>query len=151
MSLEADLVRVRDTPWPGVAEQVAEYLATEGARPRHPTGAPLLLLTTRGRRTGDLWRTVLLHGSDSRGVIVMASAGGREVGPSWFHNLTADPLVIVQRGARAYRARAEIVEDADRAALWTQLVGLFPGYIELQQKTTRVFPIVRLVDVTTAA
>lgn len=143
-NLAAALGRIRDTAWPGIAEQVAEYLASDGARPVHPTGAPLILLTTRGRRTGELWRTVLLHGEDAGDLIVVGSAGGRDAHPGWYLNLDADPSVIVQRGSRAYRAHASLVSDLDRARLWQQLLGLFPPYEELQAKTSRLFPVVRL-------
>ncbi len=134
-----------DSPDPRVAAQIAEYLATDGARPRHPSGSPLLLLTTLGRHSGIARRTMLLFGrSDSGDLIVVASRGGSDTPPAWYLNLCANPQVEVQIGARVQRHVARTLHGTERDDAWAIMCGLLPAYVDMQAKTSRIIPVVAL-------
>jgi deazaflavin-dependent oxidoreductase (nitroreductase family) len=121
------------------------YRSSGGRRGVMMQGRKLILLTTKGRKTGEA-RTVpvvpYLEGDD---MYVIASLGGAPQHPAWFHNLTADPDVGVQLGPETWRARAEIVpEGPERDRLWKGIADLMPNFAEYQKKTTRVIPVVKL-------
>ncbi len=105
----------------------------------------VLLLTTRGKKTG-LLRTVplpyfVLEGRD----VLVASFAGGDQNPAWYGNLVVTPEVTVRRGREVFRARAVPIEAADRERLWSLLVAEWPRYATYQKKTTREIPLVELV------
>ena len=105
----------------------------------------VLLLTTRGKKTG-LSRTVplpyfVLEGRD----VLVASFAGGDQNPAWFGNLCATPEVTVHRGREVFPARAVPLEGADRDRLWQLLVAEWPRYATYQQKTSREIPLVELI------
>ena len=103
-------------------------------------GRTLLLLTTRGRKSG-LPRTTALHYQVHRGdVVVCASNAGRKTLPAWFFNLKADPHVRVQRARNHYSSVAEELKDADSWAAW---IARDPGYGRMAGPGNR-YPLVRL-------
>ena len=107
-------------------------------------GLQVLLLTTRGRRSGRE-RTVPLGTFEDRGrYIVVASNAGFDVHPGWFFNLRNEPRVRMQIGGRDLAAQARILEGEERARLWTRLVSLSPGYARYEKSTRRVIPLIAL-------
>jgi deazaflavin-dependent oxidoreductase (nitroreductase family) len=122
------------------------YQTTGGRRGATMRGQKILLLTTKGRKSGQE-RTVpvvpYLEGDD---VYVIASLGGAPQHPAWFHNLSANPDVGVQLGPDHWRARAEVIpEGPERDRLWKAITDLMPNFGEYQKKTSRVIPVVKLV------
>lgn len=137
-----------DSPDPRVAGQIAEYLATDGALPRHPSGSPLLLLTTLGRQSGIARRTMLIYGRSETGdLFVVASRGGSDSPPAWYLNLTADPHVTVQIGGDIEQRVARTLDGAERDEAWGLMCSLLPAYVDMQEKTSRVIPVVALASV----
>lgn len=105
---------------------------------------PTLLLTTTGRKTGRSLTLPLIFGESGADTVVVASKGGAPTHPSWYLNLQAHPQVQVQIKADRFKARARTATGAEREALWKQMVGIYPRYVDLQQKTTREIPVVVL-------
>ena len=112
-----------------------------------PMTSHLLLLTVRGRKTGRQRTTPLGYFRDGETFIVIASNGGRQRHPIWYLNLVATPDVEVQVDARRFQARAETVLGDERTRLWKALATINRSYEKMQQKNTRVFPVVRLTPI----
>jgi len=107
-------------------------------------GAPVLLLTTTGRRSGRRHTTPLLYLADTNDYILVASYGGAARHPDWFLNLEAGPDVEVQVRREVKRMRARVAGPEERARLWTRLVALYPPYETYQARTAREIPVVVL-------
>ena len=108
-------------------------------------GFPTVVLTTTGRKSGDLRRNALIYGKDGDDFILIASYGGRPTHPLWYLNLVADPSVTIQERADVVHGTAETVPEGDeRQRLWDQMVSIFPPYAEYQAKTERRIPVVRV-------
>lgn len=109
-----------------------------------PGGAPVLLLTTIGRRSGEKRVAPLLYLPDGSDLVVVASKGGMSHHPLWYRNLEANPAVEVEIGnqKRAYRARRASREE--KARLWPRLVAMYASYDDYQARTARDIPVVIL-------
>lgn len=107
-------------------------------------GAPVMLLTAVGRKTGTRHTTPLLYLRDGDRVVTVASKGGMDHHPLWYRNLLTNPDVEVQIGAQVEPMRAHTASDAEKAALWPQLVAMYPDYADYQARTTRSIPVVIL-------
>ncbi len=129
------------------AANVAVYRWTGGQIGGRIGKAPVLLLTTRGRRTGKERTTPLLYHEDSERLIVVASKGGAPTHPAWFLNLQAEPRVTVELGRGRRELRAREADDAERERYWPRLVALYPGYARYQERTSRRIPLVVLEPV----
>ncbi|MCU1484264.1 MAG: cell entry protein [Actinomycetia bacterium] len=106
--------------------------------------APILLLTTTGRRSGRSHTRPLIHLVDGDSYIVVASNAGQDHAPAWFHNLMAEPAATVELGATTIPVRAEVVPADEAGELWPRLDALFRGYASYRRKTSREIPLVRL-------
>ena len=106
--------------------------------------APMLLLTTTGRKTGKRRTMPLLYLEDDDSLVLVASAGGQPTHPAWYANLRADPAVEVQIGRAVQKLRARTATAEERARLWPTVVALYPGYAKYQEKTAREIPLVIL-------
>ncbi|MEV0037248.1 nitroreductase family deazaflavin-dependent oxidoreductase [Streptomyces sp. NPDC050804] len=144
MAQDEDVV-ISPTGW--VAEQARTYEESDGARGTTIQGVRCLLLDYRGRRTGQLRRTVLIYGRDGDDYLLVASKGGADEHPLWYLNLEANPDVRLRVGAERFAARAETLSAQEKARVWPGLVELFPPYEEYQKKTDRDIPVVRLTRV----
>jgi deazaflavin-dependent oxidoreductase (nitroreductase family) len=111
---------------------------------RFPGGAPVCLLTTRGRKSGRPRSVPLLFLADGDDLVVVASQGGAPRHPGWYFNLSANPLAEVQIGGRRFAVATHTVDEADKAALWPRLVALYPPYETYRRRTARSIPVVRL-------
>jgi deazaflavin-dependent oxidoreductase (nitroreductase family) len=110
-------------------------------------GAPLLLLTTVGARTGRRRRATLAWFPDGDDAwLVVASAAGAARHPAWYTNMARNPdqVWIEVGGRRQLRVRPESLRGAERAEAWRRIVARAPGYGAYQEKTDRVIPVVRL-------
>jgi deazaflavin-dependent oxidoreductase (nitroreductase family) len=105
---------------------------------------PSLLLTTKGRRSGEQRTSPLFYGSTPSGYVVIGSKGGADTQPAWFLNLLADPVVEVQVGTDRFTARARIATAQERDRLWAQMVEVYAPYRDYQKKTSREIPVVVL-------
>ncbi len=120
------------------------YRATAGLVGRRLVGNDMMLLTTRGRRTGKAHTVPLLCLPDGTDVVVIASWGGRNTHPEWYLNLLAEPAVEIQRGGRREPAVAIPMEEPERGHWWELAVAAYPGYETYRQRTQRRIPVVRL-------
>lgn len=127
-------------------EQVIQEFRARGGRVGGPfEGGRLLLLTTRGARTGTPHTTPLgyLHDGGER-LLVIASAGGSARHPDWYRNVLANPQVTVEDGLFTYEASAVVVRGAERDRLFARAVEADPGWGEYQVKARRELPVVAL-------
>jgi proline iminopeptidase len=107
-------------------------------------GAPILLLTTTGRNSGEKTTTPLIYGMDGDNPVIVASKGGSPEHPGWYRNLAKDPGAEVQILAEQFPVRARDAEGEERERLWKQMNGIWKHYDEYQQKTDREIPVVVL-------
>jgi deazaflavin-dependent oxidoreductase (nitroreductase family) len=107
-------------------------------------GAPLLLLTTTGAKTGRKHTTPLVYFSDGDRIAVFGSKGGAPTHPAWYHNLVKHPEVTVELPGEAFEARAVTVEGDERTRIWTAQKELMPGFKEYEEKTDREIPVIVL-------
>jgi deazaflavin-dependent oxidoreductase (nitroreductase family) len=110
-----------------------------------PGVLPTLLLTTRGRKSGEPRALPLIYGKTADGsYVVIASKGGMPNHPLWFRNLEADPSCELQVGAKKLRARARVAAGEEREQIWRQMVEIYPPYVDYQKNTERTIPVVVL-------
>lgn len=127
------------------AEHVRRYLETDGeVGYRWRNDAPILILTTRGRRSGEERLRPLIFGEDDGRYVIVASQGGAPRHLDWYLNLSADPTVHVQIKGDRFAARARTAEGEERERLWRRMAEIWPPYDEYQQRTDRVIPVVVL-------
>lgn len=130
-------------------QQVIEEFRTHRGQVGGPfEGARLLLLTTTGARSGAKHTTPLGYLPDGGDrVLVIASAAGAPHHPAWYHNIVANPRVTVETGVFTYEAKADVLPDRERDAIFARAVGTDPGWGEYQAKTSRVIPVVALQEI----
>jgi deazaflavin-dependent oxidoreductase (nitroreductase family) len=126
------------------AEHVRVYRETAGERGYHWRGTTILLLTTRGRISGEPRTTPLIHRVDGERWVIVASKGGAPANPAWFENLQADPDVRIEVGAEEIPVRASIAAGEERNRLWALMNEVWPAYDDYQTKTEREIPVVVL-------
>jgi deazaflavin-dependent oxidoreductase (nitroreductase family) len=131
-------------PRPWFAEHVDRYLATDGEDGHDWNGRPTLLLTTRGRRSGEAHTLPLIYGRDGDRLLIVASRGGAPKHPSWYLNLLADPEVEVQVKGDRFHARAHPAGPDEKPRLWETMTTVFPDYAVYQTRTDRQIPVVIL-------
>jgi deazaflavin-dependent oxidoreductase (nitroreductase family) len=135
---------VYDSPTKWVADHIHEYVESEGEKGHHWRGTNVLLLTTRGRKTGNLRRSALIYGRHGDSYVVVASKGGHPHHPAWYLNLVADPRVELQVGPEVLPATARPADGAERQELWAQMARIWPDYDNYQKRTDRQIPVVVL-------
>jgi proline iminopeptidase len=126
-------------------EHVRVYRETDGEEGHiWREGSTILLLTTKGRRTG-LDRTVpLIYDLDGANPVIVASKGGAPDHPGWFKNLVKTPEAEVQILDRRVAVQARVAEGEERTRLWEQMNEMWPHYDEYATKTEREIPVVVL-------
>ncbi len=133
------------SPIPFVRDQVARYEESAGARGGlMDNGAPVVILTTVGRRTGALRKTPLIRVKHESAYIVVASMGGAPHHPAWYLNLRANPEVHLQDGAAIHALRAQPVSGTERTRLWPVAVAVWPDFDVYQSASDREIPLVLL-------
>ena len=123
---------------------IAEFRANGGKVGPPFEGAPMLLLTTTGAKSGQQRTTPLVHTMDGDRLVVIASKAGAPNHPAWYHNLVANPTVTIEKGTERFQARARVAGDEERDRLYAAQARLMPNFAEYQQKTTRRIPVVVL-------
>ncbi|MEO3805857.1 nitroreductase family deazaflavin-dependent oxidoreductase [Nonomuraea sp. B1E8] len=123
---------------------IDEFRANEGRVGGMFEGAPLLLLTTTGAKSGKQSTTPLMYLPDGDRHVVIASAGGADKHPAWYHNLRATPKATIEVGVDTFEARAVAVEGEERDRLYARMVAQAPQFAEYEAKTTRRIPVVVL-------
>ena len=132
------------SPWEFVADHVERYLASDSEDGYEMEGAPCVILTTTGRRTGKVRRTPLIRVHDGDNYLVVASLGGAPQHPVWYLNLLADPEVTLQDRGVVHELVARTASPEEKAGLWPIAVAVWPDYANYQAKTERDIPLVVL-------
>jgi deazaflavin-dependent oxidoreductase (nitroreductase family) len=125
-------------------EHVRVYRETAGERGYHWRGATILLLTTRGRTSGQSRTNPLIYRADGDRWVLVASKGGAPANPSWFENLMADAEAAIQVRAETVPVRPTVAEGEERARLWALMTEVWPAYDDYQARTEREIPVVVL-------
>lgn len=128
----------------GSARHLARYVESDGEDGYIYKGAPILILTATGRRSGEPRSTPLIFGRDGDRFIVIASLGGSDDHPGWYRNLNANPDAHVQVKGESFAVHARTAEGEERARLWELMVHGYPPYAEYQARTERRIPVVVL-------
>jgi F420H(2)-dependent quinone reductase len=106
--------------------------------------APLILLTTKGAKTGQTRIIPLMHVPYGNKVLAIASKGGSVKHPDWYNNVLARPDVTVEMGDEKFETTARILTGAEREKAFEKAVEVFPPYGQYQQKTSREIPVIAL-------
>ena len=125
-------------------EHVKRYRETGGEEGHDWRGTQTLLLTTKGRRSGEPRELPLIYGKHGDDYLIVASKGGADEPPAWYLNLQADPEVEVQVMDDRFTARARTATPEEKQALWPTMTAEWPDYDAYQKKTDREIPIVIL-------
>ena len=132
------------SPQQWVRDQVERYEATGGreANTLLDTGLPVVIFTTRGRRSGKIRKMALMRVEHDGAYAMVASQGGAPTHPVWYHNLKADPdALMVQDGPEPFDATARELQGEERQVWWERAVQAYPAYAEYQTKTDREIPV----------
>jgi deazaflavin-dependent oxidoreductase (nitroreductase family) len=124
--------------------QVAVFRRTNGKYLSSIRGMPILLLTTIGRKTGQLRTTPLMYIRDGEKYIITASNNGRDKHPAWFYNLQASPQVEIDVPGKHLKVTGELATSAEKERLWPILVAQAPFFDGYRKKTSREIPMIVL-------
>jgi deazaflavin-dependent oxidoreductase (nitroreductase family) len=130
--------------WEWVREQVAEYEASGGQRANtlRDTGLPVIIVTTRGARSGKVRKHALMRVEHDGRYALVASMGGAPKNPEWYHNLKAHPdEVMIQDGPVPFDVEVRELDGPEREQWWERAVAAYPPYAEYQQNTERRIPV----------
>jgi len=123
---------------------IEEFRANAGRLGGPFEGATMLLLTTVGAKTGLSRTNPLMYFADGNRYLIAASYAGGPNNPPWYYNLLATPIVEVEMGTERFQARAEILNEPERATLYARIASTYPMFAEYQRQTTRPIPVIAL-------
>jgi len=132
------------SPAQWVRDQVAEYEASGGQRANtlRDTGLPVVIVTTRGNKSGKIRKMALMRVEHDGQYALVASMGGAPKNPVWYYNLKADPdAVLLQDGPAPFKVEVRELDGDERAQWWDRAVAAYPPYAEYQLKTSRKIPV----------
>ncbi len=123
---------------------IEEFRANDGKVGGPFEGAPVLLLTSTGAKSGQRRTTPVMYLPDGDRMVIFASKAGADTNPAWYHNLVANPTATVEVGAESFDVDASVAAGEERERLYAQQAGLYQQFAEYAQKTTRQIPVVVL-------
>jgi deazaflavin-dependent oxidoreductase (nitroreductase family) len=126
------------------AKIIDEFRANAGKVGGPFEGAPMVLITTTGAKSGQPRTAPLVYLPDGDRIVIFASKAGAPTNPDWYHNLKADPRVTVEVGAEAFETTAEEVTGDERDRLYAEQAKRMPGFQEYADKTSRIIPVIAL-------
>jgi deazaflavin-dependent oxidoreductase (nitroreductase family) len=126
------------------AKTIEEFRANEGRVGGVFEGAPLLLLTTTGARSGKTRVNPMMYLADGDRLVVFASKGGAPTHPDWYHNLVANPDASVELGTDQFPVRATVATGDERDRLFAEQKRRYPQFAEYETKTDRTIPVIVL-------
>jgi deazaflavin-dependent oxidoreductase (nitroreductase family) len=107
-------------------------------------GRDVLILTTKGAKSGKARENPLAYTRDGENLVVVASKGGAPTHPSWYHNLVTHPEVTVEAQGEQFTARAHVPEGEEYERLYNQHADILPTFHQYRQKTSRQIPVIVL-------
>jgi deazaflavin-dependent oxidoreductase (nitroreductase family) len=129
------------SPEQWVRDQVETYESSGGTAGTTMRGMPVVILTSKGARSGKLRKTPLMRVEHHGRYAVVASVGGAPKHPVWYYNVKAEPLVELQDGRVRQDMVAREVTGAEREQWWERSVAAYPDYADYQQRTERQIPV----------
>ena len=132
------------SPWAWVSNQVETYERTGGreANTLGDTGLPIIILTTRGNKSGNVRKSPLMRVEHNGEYALVASMGGAPKHPVWYHNLKSDgDSVMIQDGPTPISVRVRELAGDERALWWDRAVAAFPQYADYRARTQRIIPV----------
>ena len=132
------------SPRKWAADQVELYEGSGGTDglTSADTGAPVIILTHRGRNTGATRKTPLMRAMDENIYILVASMEGSPTHPDWYYNLKANPDIEIRDEQNVHPMKArEVIDPSERQRVWDIAVKAFPPYQDYQHRTDRTIPI----------
>ena len=124
---------------------VIDEFRANGGRVGGPfEGAPLLLLTSIGAKSGTARTTPLMYLPDGERIVIFASKAGAPTNPAWYHNLLANNSATVEVGGEMFDVDVSVATGEERERLFNQQAELMPQFADYAQKTTREIPVVLL-------
>ncbi len=123
---------------------IEEFRANDGQVGGPFEGAPVLLLTSTGAKSGEQRTTPVMYLPDGDRFVIFASKAGADTHPAWYHNLVANPAATVEVGSDTVEAEAVVTEGEERERLFRKQAELYPQFADYESKTSRVIPVVAL-------
>ena len=123
---------------------IAEFRANDGKVGAPFEGAPMILVTHKGAKSGVERTSPLVYSSDGERLVIIASKAGADSNPDWYHNLVANPEVGVEVGGDSFRARVEVAQGEQRKRLYDAQAAAMPNFKEYADKTSRQIPVLVL-------
>jgi deazaflavin-dependent oxidoreductase (nitroreductase family) len=125
--------------------RIIEEFRANGGKVGGPfEGAPVLLLTCTGAKSGAKRVNPMMYLDDGERLYVFGSKAGAPTNPDWYHNLVAHPQATVEVGQERFDVTASVLSGAERDKIYEQQAALYPGFAEYQAMTTRTIPVVAL-------
>jgi len=129
------------SPSAWVRKQVATYEASGGTKGNTIQGLPIVVITSRGARSGKLRKNPVMRVEHDGVYAAIASQGGAPQHPAWYHNFLAHPEVDLQDGPEPHVYQAHVAEGDERREWWERSVATFAPYARYQEKTDRLIPV----------
>jgi deazaflavin-dependent oxidoreductase (nitroreductase family) len=126
---------------------IDEFRANDGRVGGFFQGRTLLLLHTKGAKSGNERINPVAFVKDGERWVIIASKGGAPTNPGWYYNVVANPLVTVEVGTEKFQAQAAVAEEPERTRLYNKMVDMMPGFDDYRRRTTRVIPVIVLTPV----
>jgi deazaflavin-dependent oxidoreductase (nitroreductase family) len=123
---------------------IEEFRANDGKVGGPFEGAPVLLLTATGAKSGERRTTPVMYLPDGDRMVIFASKAGAPENPGWYHNLRANATATVEVGSETVEVEAVVTEGDERERLFRKQADLYPQFADYEQKTTRQIPVVAL-------
>jgi deazaflavin-dependent oxidoreductase (nitroreductase family) len=121
------------------------YRLTGGKFGSEMGGFKVLVLTTKGRKSGKIFSTPVGYFERDGGYLIVASNGGGTHDPSWYHNIVGNPdNVMIQVKDKEIKVKPEVILGEPRKPLWSWIVASAPNFGDYEKKTTREIPLVFL-------
>jgi deazaflavin-dependent oxidoreductase (nitroreductase family) len=122
--------------------KIIEEFHANGGKVGGPfAGAPMILITHKGAKSGRSFTTPLVYSRDGDCFVIVASKAGAPNNPDWYHNLVANPTITVEIGTEKFQARARTTSGEERERLFDAQAKMMPQFNEYKRKTTRQIPV----------
>ena len=129
------------SPEKWVRDQVEAYESSGGTEATELKGVPVVVVTSKGAKSGNLRKNPVMRVENDGAYALVASKGGADDHPTWYHNMVANPTVELQDGPDRRDYSVRIVDGPEREQWWERAVAVWPAYADYQEKTDRKIPV----------